>query len=132
MILAELSCRVPLVLEASSDRYQLLVHADGSARNSDFRQAGTVDTLAGEEGGPPPSATLLTIGVDKHHAFFCETVDVRSLVTHKPMAIATEVRNANVVPPNHEDVRLLCSFLHFFRHTLFLCWLDSTVKFDCG
>ena len=91
MILAELARRVPLVLEASSDRYQLLIHADGSAGNSDLGQTGTVDALAGDKRRPAGSAALLSIGIDKHHAFFGKTVDVGRLVTHKPMAVTTEV-----------------------------------------
>src|ERR1700733_3724212 len=36
------------------------------------------------------------------------------------MAVTTEVRNTDVVTPNDEDVRLLCSFRHFLGHCLFL------------
>src|SRR5580704_18725627 len=36
------------------------------------------------------------------------------------MTVTTEVRNTDVVTPNDQDVRLLCSFRHFLGHCLFL------------
>ena len=107
MVLAELSGRVALVLQRRSDGDDLLIHAGRRGWNADFRKAGAQHALPGDERRAPRGAGLLAVGVREHHPFLREAVDVGRLVAHQPVRIAAEIRDADVVTPDDEDVGLL-------------------------
>ena len=52
-------------------------------------------------------AALLAVGVGEEHAFVGDAVDVGRPVAHQPVAVAAQVRDADVVAPDDEDVRLV-------------------------
>jgi hypothetical protein len=47
--------------------------------------------------------------VQEFYAFAGYAVDVRRLVAHEALGVRAEVRNADVVAPDDEDVRLLAA-----------------------
>src|SRR5215469_1281715 len=63
--------------------------------------------LAGDERRSSGSATLLPITVGEAHAFLGNAVDVRRSVAHQPVAVAAQVGNADIIAPNHDDVRFV-------------------------
>ena len=107
VVLAELAGGVALVLERAGDGDDFLVHADRRCRDADLRQAGAHHALPGDEGRPAGGAGLLTVAVGEHHAFLGDAVDVGRLVAHQTVRVATQVRDADIVAPDDEDVRLL-------------------------
>jgi hypothetical protein len=107
MVLAELAGRVALVLEAGRDGDELLAHPRWRAGNADFRQAGSINALPGDERGAARRAGLFAVGIGEHHAFLGEPVDVGRFVAHHPMRVAAQIRDADVVAPDDEDIRLI-------------------------
>src|SRR5262249_21256914 len=107
MVLTELAGGVALVLEAGGDGDNLLVHPDRRARHADLGEAGAIDALAGDEGGAARGAGLFAVRVSEHHAFLGDAVGVWCLVPREGMRIAAQVRDADVVPPDDEDVWLV-------------------------
>ena len=112
VVLAELPCGVPLLLEQRRDRHELVGHADRCAREADLREAGAVAALPGDERRPSRGARLFSVAVGEQHAFLRQTVDVRRPVPHQPLAVAAQVADPDVVSPDHQDVRLLIAFCH--------------------
>ena len=84
----------------------LLVHPDRRAGDADLGEAGAIDALPGDEGRAARGAGLFAVGIGEHHAFLGDAVDVGRLVAHEPVRIAAEVRDADIVAPDDEDVRL--------------------------
>src|SRR6516164_3367789 len=105
MILAELTSRVTLILEAGGNGHDVFVHPDRRARDADLREAGAIDALAGNEGRAARGAGLFTVGIGEHHAFLRNAIDVRRLVAHEAVRVAAQVRDADVISPDDEDVR---------------------------
>ena len=114
VVLAELSCRIAVVLEEIGDGHGLGLQTYGRGRDPDLREASAVDTLPGDEGGPPRGAGLLAVRVGEQHAFFREPVDIGGPVAHEPECVAAQVRDADVIPPDDENIGL------FFSHDFFL------------
>ena len=54
---------------------------------------------------------LLAVGVGKHHSLFREPIDIGCLITHQTVRITTQIRYADVVTPDHENVRLILFLL---------------------
>ena len=50
---------------------------------------------------------LLRVIVRKQHAPFGNAVDVRGAVAHHPHIVGTDVRPADIIAPNYEDIRFL-------------------------
>jgi hypothetical protein len=101
VVLAELAGGVALVLQERGDGDELLAHADRRAGDADLRQAGPVHALASDERGAPRRAALFTVAVGEHHPFLREAIDVGRLIAHQAVRVATQVRNADVIPPDH-------------------------------
>src|SRR5271169_6344638 len=80
-----------------------------SAGHSDFGQASTERVLAGNEGCTTSSAALLSVPVSKRHSLVGDTVDVGGVVAHCAEAEAADVPYADVVAPEDQNIRLLCS-----------------------
>ena len=92
MVLAELAGGVALVLQQLRDGHESSVHADRRAGNADFRQAGAIDALPGDEGRAARRAGLLAVAIGEHHAFLGDAVDVGRLVAHQAVRVAAQVR----------------------------------------
>ena len=107
VVLAELPRRVAVRLQQLGDRHVLGLQTDVHARDTDLAQAGAVDALAGDERRATGGAALLAIGVGEAHPLVGDPVDVRRPVTHQPVAVAAEIRDPDVVAPDHENVRLV-------------------------
>ncbi len=107
MVLAELAGGVALLLQQCRDRHQLLRHADRRAGQPDLREARAVHALPGDERRSPGGARLLAVAVGEHQAFLRQPVDVRRPVAHDAVRVATQIRDADVIAPDDEDVRLL-------------------------
>ena len=118
MVLTEMSCSITLFLQQCGDRYDLFTHPDRCARYAYFGQAGAVNALPGNEGRASCCTGLFAIRVCKHHAFFCNTVNVGCLVTHQSVRITTEIGYSNVITPDDKNIRLflfrLCHFVDCF------------------
>src|SRR5262245_54970398 len=106
MVLAELSGGVALILEELRDGGVFRLEADRRAGDAHFREAGAIAGLAGDERGAPRGATLLAVGVGETHPFVREAIDVRRAIAHQAVAVAAEIRDADVVAPDDENVRL--------------------------
>ena len=120
MVLAELAGRVALVLEAGGDGDELLRHADRRARDADLGEAGAIDALPGDEGRASRRAGLFAVGIGEHHAFLGDAVDVGRPVAHEAVRIAAQIRDADVVAPDDEDVRLFVLAI-----SISSCWYCS-------
>jgi hypothetical protein len=107
VVLAELARRIPKRLEQLGDRRILCSQPDIGARHPDLAQPRSVHALAGDERRPPHRAALLAVGIGEAHPLIGEPVDVRRPVAHQPVAVATQVRDPDVIAPDHQDVRLL-------------------------
>src|SRR6218665_3466452 len=73
----------------------------------DLREAGPEACLAGDERRAAGGAAVLGVVVGEQQAFLRDSVDVRRLVADEPVRVGAEVRLADVVAEDHEDVRLL-------------------------
>jgi len=107
VVLAELPGGVAERLEQLRDRRILRPQADRRRGDADLAQAGPEHALAGDERRPAGGAALLAVGVGEPHALVGDTVDVGRAVAHQPVAVAAQVRDADVIAPDHEDVRAL-------------------------
>src|SRR4051794_11480907 len=106
VVLAELSCRIAARLEQLCDGRVLRLQADRRGGNADLRETGTKDALTRDERGTPSGAALLAVGVGEAHALRRETVDVGRAVTHQAAAVGADIRDADIVAPDDEDVGL--------------------------
>src|SRR5882672_2864362 len=81
------------------------LHSFPTRRSSDLLgEAGAIDALTGDEGRPAGRAGLLAIAVGEQHALLGEPIDVRGAVAHQPVRVAAQIRLADVVAPDDEDV----------------------------
>ena len=108
VVLAELPGCVAVRLQQLGDRHVLGLEADVHAGNAHLAEPGAVDALPGDERRPSRRAALLAVRVGEPHALVGDPVDVRRPVAHQPVAVATEVRDPDVIAPDDEDVRLFC------------------------
>jgi hypothetical protein len=106
VVLAELTGGVPLFLDQRGDRHELVRHADRGGRDANLGEAGAVDALAGDEGRAARGAGLFAVTVGEQHAFLGNAVDVGRTVAHEPVGITAQVRLADIIAPDHEDVGL--------------------------
>jgi hypothetical protein len=109
VVLAELAGAVPVVLERRGDGGVLGSDADVGAGHAHLGEAGAVRVLPGDEGGPTGGAALLAVVVGEAHPLLGDAVDVGRAIAHHPVRVAAQVRDADVVAPDDQDVRLLVS-----------------------
>ncbi len=107
MVLAELSRHVSERLQEFGDRGILGAHALRSGRDAHFRQTRAIAGLPGDERRPPGGTGLLAVRIGEHHPFRGEPVDVWCLIAHQPAAVATQIRNTDVISPDDQNVRFL-------------------------
>ena len=79
----------------------------GAPGQPDLAEPGAEDALPRDERRAPRGAALLAVGVGEAHPLVRDAVDVRRAIPHQPVAVAAEVRDPDVVAPDHEDVRLV-------------------------
>src|SRR4029450_9540731 len=106
MVLAELAGRIAQRLQEFGDSGVLRLQADRCGRNADLGQAGAEAALPGDEGGTARGAGLLAVGVGKAHPLLRDAINIGGAVAHQSVAITAEVGDADIVPPDDENVRL--------------------------
>jgi hypothetical protein len=106
MVLAELPGRVAERLQRLRDRDIAILQTDRRAGDTDLAKPGTQADLPRDEGRSPRRATVLRVIIGEHHAFVGDAVDIRRLVSDHPARIRADIRLADVVPEDDEDVRL--------------------------
>ena len=89
-------------LQELRDRGVLRLQTDIRARYPNLAQPRPEHALAGDESRPARRAALLTVRIGEPHPLVCDSVDVRRPIPHQPIAIATQIRDPNVVAPDHK------------------------------
>ena len=74
------------------------------ARQADFQQARSKGTLAGNESRSSCGTTVLAVAIGKQDSVVGDAVDVRRVVSHRAPVVGTDVKIADVVAPDHQDV----------------------------
>ena len=106
VVLAELAGGVAEVLHHAADRGIELAHAHRRAGEAHLGEAGADAMLAGQERGATCRARLLAVVVQELDALAADAVDVGRLVAHQAVRIGADVRNADIVAEDDEDVGL--------------------------
>ncbi len=109
MVLPELTRGVPERLQQLSDRGVFLLQSDGGAGHADLRQPRADRVLAADEAGAAGSAALLAVPVGERRAFLGDAVDVGGLITHHALAVVADIPVADVVAPDDQKIRFVCS-----------------------
>jgi hypothetical protein len=65
------------------------------------------ELVPGKKRRTASGARLLAVGVGEPHTLVGDPVDIRRPVAHQAVAVPTQVRDAEVVTPDDEDVRLV-------------------------
>jgi len=107
VVFAELSGHVTPRPEQSGNRRIFLLHALGSARQSNLGKASADGRLAGDEGRASSGAALLAIPVREQRALLRDAVDVGRLVAHHAQVVGADVELTDIVAPDDQDVGLL-------------------------
>src|SRR5690606_38539319 len=105
-------------LEQFRDGRILRLQTYGGAGYADLRETRAVSALAGDEGSAAGGAALLAVRVREAHPLVRDAIDVGRTVAHQSVAVAAQVRDPDVVPPDHEDVRLRAPVVVRLRHDL--------------
>ena len=106
MVLAELAGGVALALEDRGHRHVGLLPALGGTGQADLRHATANRYRAADEGCAAGRAALLRVIVGEADAFPRDPVNVRCLVAHHAAVGEADVPGADVITPEHQDVRL--------------------------
>src|SRR5262245_36787542 len=101
MILTELRGCVSLCLQNIGNAWVILGQAQRGARKTNFGQPGSNRRLPCNKCSTACSATLLAVPAEKHRAFFSDSIDVRSFITHVAAIVDTCVVPSNDIP--HDD-----------------------------
>src|SRR5215468_3141182 len=109
MVLAELRGRVAQWFEQFGDGRVFLVQSDRGGRQPDFGQPGAQSVLTGDERRSSSGAALLAVVIGETDAFLGNAVDIGRAIAHLPVAVAAQIGDADIVAPDDEDVRLVCS-----------------------
>jgi hypothetical protein len=107
VVLAELSGGIAVVLQQLGNGRVLVTQALLGRRHADLGQPGAEGNLASDEVGATGRAALLGVVVREDGAFVGDAVDVGCGVTHHPAAVGADVRDADVIAPDDEDVGLV-------------------------
>src|SRR6185436_8089969 len=84
-----------------------LAHTHRRSRKSDLRQPRANPMLPGQKRRPTGRTGLLAVVVQKTQAIFRNSIDVRRVISHQPVAVAAQVGDADVIAEDDENVRLL-------------------------
>jgi len=107
VVLPELPRRVAVVLQELRDRGVLRREPDGGRGETHLGEPCSEAALAGDERRPTGGAALLAVRVGEAHPLVRDPVDVRGAIPHQAVAVAAQVRDPDVVAPDHEDVGLV-------------------------
>src|SRR5262245_54716273 len=107
MVLAELAGGVSERLQQLRDGRILGPHAERGPRQTDLGEARAKHALAHDEGRAARRAALLGVVVGEQQALCGDPIDVRRPVAHQALGKDAQVRLADVVAPDDQDVRLL-------------------------
>src|SRR5262245_18315291 len=133
MVFAELAGGVALDLHDIGDRWHPRRYAMRVSRHADGQQTSAKWLLAKNKGGAARRAALLAIGVRKNGPLAGDAVNVRRLVTDQTHGISTDLRNADVIAKDHEEIALtFClSVIDLIRHCFFPigCRVDGELTF---
>ncbi len=114
MVLAKLARGIAHRLQRGGDGRRFCGHSQRRAGLAHGGQARADRQLAGNEVGPAGRAARLGVVVGEHHPFMGETVEIGSLAGHHATVVGANVKPADVVAHDEDDVRLLArgGFLH--------------------
>src|SRR4030095_6215259 len=119
-VLAEMACRIAQRLQQFGNGRVLRLQADCGGGHADLGQAGAEAALPGDERGTARSAALLAVGVGEAHPLLRDAINIGGAVAHQSVAITAEISDADVVPPDDENVRLILRWLcHFVLLSFF-------------
>ena len=106
VVLPELPRGVPAILQKDGDGGILGLESEFGTWQTHLAEARAEHALAGDERGAAGGAALLAVVVGEDHAFLGDAVDVRRAIAHQPHRVGADVRLADVVAPDDQDVRL--------------------------
>ncbi len=107
MVFAELPRCVAERFENCRDRDGLVRQADIRSSLTDSRHACPQWNLAGDEIGAASGTTCLGIIVGEAHALGGELVEVGRFAGHDALMIGTDIKPADIIAHDNENVRLL-------------------------
>src|SRR5882757_526604 len=105
VVLAKLPCGVSKVLEQATHGRIELAHAHWCAGKPHLCKSAANAMLAGEKRCATCRARLLTIVMEELDTLSADAVDVRGLVTHERIRVGADVRDADVIAEDDQDVR---------------------------
>ena len=107
VVFAVLGSHVALVFHQRGNCRCPLWDAVIGAGHTNGQETGAEGVLAVNKRGTTSGAALLSVSIGKQSALFGKTVDVGRLVAHNAVVVGTDVMDADIVTPNHEDVGLI-------------------------
>jgi hypothetical protein len=118
MIFSKLTSGITERLQQLGNGRILRLKPDGRGRNTNLGEPGPIAALASDERGTTRSAGLFAVAIGETHSFLCDPVNIWRLIAHHSAAVARQVPNADVVAPDHQNIRfffcLLCHLLSPF------------------
>ena len=121
VILAELSGGITEGLEQLRDGRVLVADPLLGTGHAHLGQTDAEGTLARDESGAARRAALLAVVIGEEDTFFGDAVDVGRLVAHQPVGVDADIRNADIIAHDDEDVR----FLGLRHETLRWAWASA-------
>jgi hypothetical protein len=106
VVFAELAGGVAEALEHGGDGDVGFLPPLLGVGHADFRHPGADGDAAVEEGGAACGAGLLAVVIGEADALAGDAVDVRRLISHHAAVVVADVPDADVIAPDHQDVRL--------------------------
>src|SRR5262245_46250753 len=101
------------------DRRVLGSHAQRRARQADLAQTRAKYALTHDERRPARCATLLSVIVREQHPLVRDAIYVGRPIAHHSLGEAAEIRLADIIAPDDQNVRFL------FRRWISLCHWSS-------
>ena len=105
VVLAELRGRIAVRLQEFGDCRVLSAEPFLRTREAHLREPRAQRVLPRDEGRATGGAALLPVEVGEPDALSGQPVDVGRRVAHHPLVVGADVPVADVIPPQHEDVR---------------------------
>ena len=105
VVLAELPGRVAQGLQHFGERRCRRLDPERAARGADGREAAPDRVLTGDESRTTRGARRLRVVIREHHSFAPDAIEIRRGVTHYARLEKADVRIADVVAEDDEDVR---------------------------
>src|SRR4051812_5134231 len=106
VVLAKLSGAIAEIFEQAADRGIELAHAHWCTGKAHLGKAAANAVLAGQERGATGGAGLLAVVMQELDPLAPDAVDVGGLVAHQAVRVGADIRDADIVAPDYENVRL--------------------------